>query len=317
MEVSLEAAAEWLSQQQDIAILCHQSPDGDAFGSGSALCRALRSLGKRAQVLCCDPVGRRFQFLFQGMEEQKFTPKTVVAVDLADEQLLGSLRPVYGGKVQLCIDHHPSNAHYAERWIVEPQAGATCEILYRFLPLLGAEIDEAVAADLYTGIITDTGCFQFVNTTPRTHRIAADLMERGIPTHKINRAMFATKSRERLELEKQALNQIEYYRNGEIAVIPLTRKMVVASGAGEDDTDGIANIPRAIEGVKVGITVKEKEDSLCKISLRAQPPVNASVICAKFGGGGHPGASGCSIPCNVKEAEKQIVAAVNDYLEQA
>jgi phosphoesterase RecJ-like protein len=317
MEVSLNEAAAWLLQQQDITILCHQSPDGDTLGSGSALCRALRRLGKHAQVLCCDPVGSRFSFLFAGMEEQKFEPKTIVSLDVADEQLLGELQPVYGGKIQLCIDHHPSNTHYAQRYHVEPKAAATCEILCSFLPLLGVPLDEPIAEDLYTGIITDTGCFQFINTTPHTLRMAASLMELGVPSHKINRAMFATKSRQRLELEKQALNHIEYYRNGRIAVIPLTYAMVQQTGASDDDTDGIANIPRSIEGVQVGITVKEKSDGKIKVSLRAQPPVNASVICSRFGGGGHPGAAGCAmIGCNMEEAMKKIVAATADYLEK-
>ncbi|MBE6721041.1 MAG: bifunctional oligoribonuclease/PAP phosphatase NrnA [Ruminococcaceae bacterium] len=316
MEVSLIEAATWLLQQQDIGILCHQSPDGDTLGSGSALCRALRSLGKRAQVLCSDPIGKRFAFLFEGLEEQQFEPKAIVAVDVADEQLLGSLQPVYGGKIQLCIDHHPSNTHYAERWFVNPQASAACEVMYSLIPLLGVKIDIAIASDLYTGIATDTGCFQYINVTPRTFRIAAELLELGVPAPKINHAMFATKSRERLQLEREALNTVEYFRNGEIAVITLTRKMVKESGAADEDTDGIASIPRCIEGVHVGVTIKEKADDLVKVSLRAPQPYNASEICAKFGGGGHPGAAGCAIHCGVEEAKKQLVAAISQYLEE-
>lgn len=315
MEVSLSEAAAWLLQQQDIVILCHQSPDGDTLGSGSALCRALRSLGKRAQVLCGDPIGRRFQFLFDGLEEQQFAPKAVVSVDIADEQLLGGLREVYGGKIELCIDHHPSNTHYAQRYFVNPKASATCEIIYELLPLLGVQPDIATATDLYTGIATDTGCFQYINVTPHTFRVAAQLLELGVPAPQINHAMFATKSRARLQLEREALNTIEYFHHNEIAVVTLTRKMVQESGAEDADTDGIASIPRSIEGVHIGVTIKEKADDLVKVSLRAPQPYNASEICAKFGGGGHPGAAGCAISCGVEEAKKQLVAVISTYLE--
>ncbi|MCH4238787.1 MAG: bifunctional oligoribonuclease/PAP phosphatase NrnA [Oscillospiraceae bacterium] len=315
MEVSLSEAAQWLKQQEDIAILCHQSPDGDTFGSGSALCRALRRMGKRAQVLCSDSVGKRFQFLFEGLEEQQFTPRAVVSVDVADEQLLGTLQPIYGGKIQLCIDHHPSNTHYAQRWYVNPQASAVCEILCELIPMLGVELDKTIASELYTGIATDTGCFQYINVTPHTHRVAADLLEKGVPAPTINHAMFSTKSRERLQLERDALNTVEFYRNGDIAVISVTRKMVKETGATDDDTDGIASIPRSIEGVKIGATIKEKSDDLVKVSLRAPQPYNASEICAKFGGGGHPGAAGCAIHCGLAEAKKQLVAAISGYLD--
>ena len=315
MEISLNEAAQWLLQQQDIAVLCHQSPDGDTFGSGSALCRALRSLGKRAQVLCSDPVGKRFRFLFDGLEEEQFSPKAVVSVDIADEQLLGSLQPAYSGKIQLCIDHHPSNSHYAEREYVNPKASAVCEIMYAFIPLLGVPVNQEIATDLYTGIATDTGCFQYVNVTPHTFRVAAELLEKGVPAPQINHAMFSTKSRERILLERNALNTVEFYRNGEIAVISITQKMIAETKASDDDTDGIASIPRSIEGVRIGVTLKEKTDNLVKVSLRAPHPYNASIICAQFGGGGHPGAAGCAFHCGLEEAKKQLVAAIDRYLD--
>lgn len=317
MDTNLNEAAQWLLQQQDVVILCHRSPDGDTLGSASALCRGLRQLGRRARVLCADQIGRRFQFLFEGLEEQEFEPKTVVSVDVADEQLLGSLQPVYAGKIQLSLDHHPSNTRYAERCCVQPQSSAACELLFDFLPLLGVKLDTAIATALYTGISTDTGCFQYINVTPHTHRVAAALLELGVPAPQINHAMFGTKSRQRLALERAALDTLQFYHNGEIAVLVLTRKMVEETGASDDDTDGIASIPRSIEGVRVGVTVKEKADDLVKVSLRALQPVNASDICAKFGGGGHPGAAGCAIHFGVEEARRQLVEAISAYLEQA
>mgnify|MGYP002802681776 FL=1 len=313
--IPLSEAAAWLKGRDDVAVLCHQSPDGDTFGSGAALVRALRALGKRAQLFCCDSTPERFAFLFEGLEQQDFPPQTIVAVDIADEQLLGGLRERFGGKVQLCIDHHPSNTHYAQRYYVDPKAAATCEIMVDLIPLLGVPLDRSIAIDLYTGLSTDTGCFQYINVTPHTHRVAARLLELDIPAPQINHAMFATKSRQRIALEAAAMQAVEFYRNGEIAVIPLTLEMRQKAGATDDDTDGVASIPRSIEGVRVGATLKEKGPDLVKVSLRCLQPVNASAICGEFGGGGHPGAAGCAIHAGLQEAKEQLLKAINAYLE--
>lgn len=314
--VSLNDAAAWLKGREDVAVLCHQSPDGDTLGSGAALVRALRALGKRAQVWCADGIAPRFAFLFAGLQPQVFEPQTVVAVDVADEQLLGGLRGRFGGQVQLCIDHHPSNTRYAGMYYVNPRAAATCEILARLLPLLGVELGQAEATDLYTGISTDTGCFKYINVTPHTHRVAAMLLERGVPAPQINHAMFDTHSAAAMRLQGLALSGLELYRGGEIAVLTITRQMLAQAGATDDDTDAVASLPRMVEGVRVGATVKEKEPALVKVSLRCLQPVNAAAICGKFGGGGHPGAAGCALHCGVAQAKERLLAGIESYLEE-
>ena len=313
--VTLREAADWLSTREDVAVLCHQSPDGDTLGSAAALVRALHKCGKRAALFCADTIAPRFSFLFDGIEKQAFEPKTVVAVDVADEALLGKLRAQYEGKIELCIDHHPSNRHYAGRYFEDANAAATCELLVEFLPMLGVPLDRAMAIDLYTGLATDTGCFQYVNVTPKTLRTGAQLLELGVPAPQINHAMFGTKSRARLSLEALAIEKIEYFHDGEIAVAPVTLEMRRQTNATDDDTDGVASIPRSIEGVRIGITLKEKAEDLVKVSLRCPPPYNASEICAQFGGGGHPGAAGCALHCGLEEAKQKLVAAAAQYLE--
>jgi phosphoesterase RecJ-like protein len=128
--------------------------------------------------------------------------------------------------------------------------------------------------------------------------------------------MFDTKSRARMEMERRVLDSIEYARDGSIAVIAITKKMIEESGALEDDLDGLATIPRGIEGVAVGITLREKDDGSYKISLRAHPPADASEICSGFGGGGHKGAAGCTIGAPLDEAKKKIISAVKEYLDK-
>ncbi len=315
--ISRNEAADFLSGADDILILSHQFPDGDTLGSASALCRGLQKLGKRAMIKCSDTIGPKYQYLFNGIEQQNFTPAVVVAVDIADLQLIGEPnRSLYGERIDLCIDHHPSNALYAKRSCVDPKASAACEIIFDILNLLKVEIDSSMASCLYTGITTDTGCFKYINVTPTTYRIAADLVEKGAQAHRINRAMFDAKSRARIELERRVMDSIQYFFNGRVAVIKITQQMIYDSGAAEDDIEGLASIPRAIEGVLIGVTIREKTDGDSKISLRATPPRNASEICAAFGGGGHAGAAGCTFNTTMEEAQAQMLEEIGRYFDR-
>lgn len=313
---NLEEAAAVLRGSERVLILCHQFPDGDTLGSGSALCRGLRQLGKRAAVRCSDPIGPKYRFLFENLPDDSFEPDLIAAVDVADKALFGEpLLSQYGGQVDLCIDHHGSNMSYAKQSYVDPKAAATCEIIYTLLKLLGVTIDKPIAEALYTGVSTDTGCFKYTNTTPATHRIAADLLETGINSADIDRAMFDTKSRARLDMERRVLDSIRYACGGKVAVIRITKQMIAESGAIEDDLDGLATIPRGIEGVLIGVTLREKDDGAFKVSLRAVRPANAAEICEEFGGGGHRGAAGCTLHLPLEEAETQILQAVGRYLK--
>jgi phosphoesterase RecJ-like protein len=315
--ISLDDAAAILQSSEKTLILCHRYPDGDTLGSAAALCLGLRKTGKRARIKCSDKIGAKYDYIFKNIRDDDFTPDLTVTVDIADKELLGEpLLSAYGDKVGLCIDHHPSNTKYAPKYFVDPKAAATCEIIFRLLKLMGIEIDKPIASALYTGITTDTGCFKYINVTPDTYRIAADLVETGIDSPSINRIMFDTKSRARVEMEKRVMDSIEYARGGSIAVIEITKKMIAESGAVEDDLDGLATIPRGIEGVRIGITLREKDDGTYKISLRAHPPADASDICAVFGGGGHKGAAGCTIAAPLKDAKAKIINAAKEYLDK-
>lgn len=313
--IGLNEAAEFLRGRDRFVILSHQFPDGDTLGAATALCRGLQKMGKHAMVRCSDEIGPKYQFLFEGVAPEEFSPETVVSVDIADLQLFGEPnRSRYGDRVDLCIDHHASNTCYARRCVIDPSAAATCELIFQLLRLLGAEIDRPVAASLYTGITTDTGCFKYTNVTPQTYRIAADLVETGIDASGINRLMFDTKSRAHMELERRALDGMEYYCGSRVAVIVITKEMIRATGAVEDDLDGIASLPRQVEGVLVGITIRERDDGAYKVSLRARKPGNAAKICAQFGGGGHPGAAGCTLYTTLEEAKSRLLRAVGETL---
>ncbi len=306
--ISKTEAAEFLKQNDKYTILTHSHPDGDTLGSAFALCSALRCLGKQANVLCPDPIPKKFNYLtVEG--EQAFTPKTVISVDVADDKLLGCLQDEYKDKVRLSIDHHATNVGFADKLFLEGDSAAAAECVYIVIKELGVEITPFIASCLYTGMATDTGCFKFSNTTPRTHIFAAELMQYGADYDEINRVMFEVKSQSRLEMERRVLNGIEYICDGKCAIVTVTQAMIKETGCDSSDMDGIAAMSRQIEGVLIGVTVREKADGKWKISLRTFEPYDAAAICQNFGGGGHKRAAGCEFQTEA-EAKKKLKAYI-------
>ena len=221
----------------------------------------------------------------------------------------------HAGKIDLCIDHHGSHQDFAENSYVDSTAAAACEIIYEVICRLGIEPDQVIAQAVYTGITTDTGCFRYSNTTARTHEIAAKVIRTGIDAGDINRRMFETKTRARLEMERSVLDSIAFYFDARCAVMCISRAMIEASGADEGDLDGLSAIPRQIEGVLVGVTMRERKIGGYKVSLRTQPQVNAAKICAEFGGGGHAAAAGCTLEEDFEPARERLLAAIGKVLE--
>ncbi len=313
-DITLEKAAALLLEHDNILILMHKSPDGDTIGSGYALCLALRKAGKKAQAICSDPIPAKYGYITDSIEPQDFEPDFIVSADIAAPQLFGDKLEVYKDSVDLCIDHHGSNTKFAKYSHVEPNAASCAEIVARLIPLLGTEIDAPAADALFTGISTDTGCFKFRNTSADTFRAAAEMIDRGARNYLISTLMFDTKSKAQLELEKRAIETIDYRMDGKIAIITLTTEMMKSTGADESETEYIVSLPRQIEGVMAGVTIKQKGERLCRISVRASDGVDASEICRLFGGGGHKGAAGCSIEASPEETKELIAEAIEKVI---
>jgi phosphoesterase RecJ-like protein len=311
-------AAAWLQAQTQVIILIHQSPDGDCIGSGYALAAMLRLMGKHAVVRCCDPILPRFSFLIEDEVPDVVDEEhaTVMTVDVADRKLLGDLDAVYGDRVQLAIDHHRTHCPFATELCLDAEAASACEIVYEIGRLLPISLTTQIVKRLYTGMATDTGCFQYSNTTPRTLRHVADLMEQfpDVPYDKINRAMFVVKSMQRLHLEQELMQQLQSYLDGKCMVICITLAFLEANHLQPEDAEGWANFPLQIEGVEVGITIKEREPGVFKISMRSTDQVDVSAICQQFGGGGHVRAAGCRIEGTVETVRQQLVDAVERSL---
>lgn len=314
MMITLERTAEFLKEKDNFMILTHGRPDGDTLGSAFALKTALNKLGKKAEVCCNDTVPSKFSYMGQTVDEFEYS--TLVAVDVADSKLLGSdFEAKYADKIELCIDHHGSNRLFAQRTLLDSNAAAACEIILSLIRELGVEVDGKIADCIFTGLTTDTGCFRYSNVTPVTMRMAADMIESGARNVEINTAMFETKTKTYVELEKLAMASLKMYLDDRLAFITVTQEMFRQSGSDESEIDAIAALPRQIEGVLVGVTMREKADGSFKISMRSHAPVDVSKICAMMDGGGHPQAAGCQLEMPVEQATQRVIECVRAGLE--
>lgn len=314
MKIQKDEVIKRLIENDNILIICHMSPDGDTLGCAYALYNALVSKNKNVRVDCSDEVPERFEYLQSGYVNSDFEPEYVIAVDLAARQLIGEKLSGYVDKIDLCIDHHPSNELYAKETYLVSTAAAACEIIYDIIVSMKVDITTEIATCLYTGIATDTGCFCFSNTTSNTHYVAAELYKIPAEYEHINALLFNTKSKSRLRIEQKVLNTMEYFYNDKVAISCITQKMIEESKADESELDGVSNIPRSIEGVEIGITMREKLDGNFKVSVRTTSKADASKICGKFNGGGHKRAAGCLIEEDYQTAKALLVKAVKEFI---
>jgi phosphoesterase RecJ-like protein len=246
------------------------------------------------------------------VKQEDFDPEYIISTDVADIKLLGEKLLIYSDKINMCIDHHMSNNSYADITFVDAMSAATAEIIYEIIQNMGMPIDEETASCLYVGISTDTGCFKYSNTTAKTHKIAYELINKNINLAKINSELFEKKSKEALSVEYMVYNTLEYFFRGKCAVIKLMQSMLNSAGISDNELEGIASIPRQIDGVKIGITIREKKSNLFKISVRTTEDINAIEICKIFGGGGHPRTGGCNIEGEFEEVKEKLLKTVKN-----
>lgn len=314
MKINVEKCAGLIKNMDNILILTHAHPDGDTLGCGYALLRALIKLGKKAKLICDDPIPAKYSYLYDGIEELDFEEDYVIAVDVATENLLGSLQETFGGKIDLCIDHHGTNTEYAKNLLLNADAAAACEIVLKVIKALDVDIDKKIADCLYTGLTTDTGCFRYSSTTSNTYRAAAELIDFGADNGYINRLMFETKTKNFAALERLAIEGMEFFLNERVCIITITQDMYKKTNTTELDTEALPPLTRQIEGVEIGLTIREKADGTCKCSVRTFENINAADLAGAFGGGGHKQASACRFDCGVSQAKEMLVAKAKEML---
>ena len=295
-KVGITKAVSLLRDADNVLIFTHERPDFDTIGSAMALEYALKKLGKTAQTVCSDTLSDRF-LLIRGELETKITikPEAVVCVDMAADTMFGKYREEYADKVLLSIDHHATDTHYAQYTYCDPTASATAELIYAICNKLGVVQDKTLAKYLYCAISSDSGCFRFSNATPKTHAIASELLKTGIDHAYLDRMMFDVRSKEQVELERLLLPTLRYYAHGSIAVMIATLDACRKSGADVAEVDALVQIPRTIEGVEVGISLKQQDVDRYKVSVRSNDSFDAAAFAALYGGGGHVRASGFTV----------------------
>jgi phosphoesterase RecJ-like protein len=307
---------------RSIVVIGHARPDGDCIGSQVALARALRAAGR--DVICVNPspVPRRLEFLVReerihNLAEIPAGDHAAIYVDCADQGRAGpelqTRFPVVFGNV----DHHLSNEGYASHNCVQSDASATCEILAAIFLELKLEIDQATAQALYTGILTDTGQFRFAATSHLTFKLAAELVARGANPVEAGHELYEREPAGKLQLLQRFLASFELRAEGRICVGTLENGVFSDTHTGPEDTEGLVDYARSIDGVLIGCLIEERENGL-KASIRAEDPVyRVDQIAAEFGGGGHACAAGLNlVGDDVVDFRRRLISALEQRLRE-
>lgn len=304
-------AAELLRTRDNILILTHKRPDGDTVGCAVALCAALRNLGKQAFILANEDATTLFTPYLEGyVANGDYEPAFVVSVDIAGRGLFTPGGEAWLEKgIDLSFDHHPSYEGFGKACCVDATRAACGELIYDVVCALGTVTAE-IALPLYVAVTTDTGCFQYGNTTPGTHRVAAALMETGIDYLGVNKRHFRTKSLIRMRLESLLIENMELFDDGAIGITALSLEDMANLSATERDAEDVAAFLGQLEGVKTSVTIRELAGGECKLSVRTGAELNATKVCALLGGGGHAAAAGCTISGGVAHAREEIMKAI-------
>jgi len=310
-----------IAESERILFFMHVQPDGDSIGSTLAMVRALRQQGKEAVMVGVDPIPRIYHFL-PGWDTL-FTPWEQVTgewdlacfLDCGDLQRVGAAVPlVERCKRSLNIDHHVTNTGYGEYNYMDFSAAAVGELAYRLLRAMNLPIDTETALCLYTSLVTDTGGFRYDSTGPATHRVAADLIELGARPYEVASAIWENESPSRLALLARALQTLRLEQGGKIAWMKVDRAMMAEAGASDDDVEGLVNYARSVEGVEVGVLIKEAADGRIRVNLRSRRTADVGAVALRFGGGGHARAAGCTLFVSMEEAIEQVLEAVKDVV---
>lgn len=304
-----------------LAIFPHVSADGDAIGSVLALALAMRKAGRESVVYLEENIPSVYTFL-PGVELARFydggqeVMDINIALDTGDEGRLGTRKDVFfNAPCTINIDHHATNNKFAHHNFVDPHSASTGEIVFQLLKALKIEMDADIATCLYTAIATDTGGFKYSNTTAETHITAAELVSTGIDIGELNQRIFDNSTFEKLKLTQKAIELLELHEGGRIALTPLSVADFQATGAKDEDCDGIVNIGRSIEGVEVSVLIKERKDGDFRINLRSKSYVDVSQIAVELGGGGHKRAAGCTVTeGSIEEVKNRLLDRIKTKL---
>src|SRR5947209_12576858 len=314
-----------LRDHQRFAVLGHVRPDGDALGSQLALALSLQQIGKEVRVWNEDGMLEKYSFLPRSELLTK-PPSTgadvdvAIALDTAIQNRLGTApAAIRSARIWINIDHHRSNPGYGDLVIVDPNAPATGEIIFRLIRSQGLPFNHDIAENLYAAISTDTGSFQYPKTSARTFEIAAGLVREGdLDVGKISQQLYENYPRRRLELLRELLRTMRFSECGRIATFGLSLKTAAELGVIPEDNEGLIDHLRALHGVIVAVFFEELSDGKVRVSMRSKDErVDVCAICQKFGGGGHTLAAGARVRGTLAEDEEKVVEESREAVKRA
>ena len=331
--ISVEEICDILEDCPRMLILTHVNPDGDCIGSAFALKLMVEAVGGTARCVCPSELPRRLQFLMTGQDDMHLATEgmslsealdeydVICSVDVASPMQLGELSCL-SEQVDFMIDHHGVGTRFAP-YLLDETASATGEILYDVYATLAArQVFESLpdaARRIYAAMVSDTGSFKFSNTTPKTHLIAADLVniintanDGGMDTADVCRSLFGQRTLKELTAQMLAIQNLHFYEDGSLGVVTFTQQMLADAGLTEEEIGNVVDTPRGVEGVLVGLSIRQTaaDPRAYKVSSRANVECDVSAVCASFGGGGHVRAAGCTIEADsMEDAENMVVGA--------
>ncbi|MDR3072237.1 MAG: 30S ribosome-binding factor RbfA [Clostridiales Family XIII bacterium] len=310
--------AEALNAAEKIYLFPHENPDGDTLGSCIGLCLILRDLGKDVKVILDEKIPDNLGFIENGCvtpPEDLPGADLSVLVDVSETARIGEAREALFllGKRSMCIDHHVSSAPNFDYNLLDTEAAASAEIIFDIAEHLG-DISEAAAEALYVGIVTDTGRFQYSNTTAKTHDIVATLIEVGVNPNKVFLEIFQNERFEKMKLMNLVLSNAQPIAGGRGIIAYMTQKMLEESGALDEETDGIVETLRSIRGVEVSVFVRETTKGGTKVSMRSKSSYNVAAVAETFGGGGHVNAAGYKTEKKVADVVEALRVQIGETL---
>lgn len=310
-----------LSQAQRVLLVSHVSPDGDTLGAGLALRLAFLALGKEVELICQDDVPALYDFL-PGADQVKKPEQlegmfdTALAVDVSDSLRLGACAAAYYAcENRLVLDHHGTNDCFGQLNWIDAHASAVGVLAQELIEMLEVPLTHDIALCLYTAISTDTGHFQFANTTGTAMRAAADMVDMGIDVAAVTAHLYREMSRAKTALLARALSRLVFVHDGKTAYITLRQKDFVECGAKLEMTEGVINYAIQTQGVEVAFLATERAEGV-KFSLRSKAPYDVAKLCKQFGGGGHSLAAGCTMMCPIEEAAQVMLDAIAQSREK-
>ncbi len=314
MNDTIKSIATIMKDLDGILLFPHINMDGDALGSCTALCLALRSLGKKAYIMVNEPVPKNLDFLECGCTTEDDSVLEDVQLSLMLDcngmnRIPGREAAWERGRLKGCIDHHETKAKDMRYDFsrIEPKSAATGEIVYNVIKALGAEITLDIANAIFTAITTDTGNFQHSNTTSRSHEIAGHLYKiDGFNSKVISALIYDRRSKNAIHMESKLIESLDYYADGKLVVGKVTQALLAECGCTMDEADGIIQKMMSIDGVEAACLFKETDHNV-RASLRGRSYANMAKAAATFGGGGHFLAAGCTFHVPLDEAEKLLI----------